>query len=83
MATAPGAAPHDNSSSGDATLCNFWSHLGNPAVNVPGGLDSAGLPLGLQFVGPTMSDEHLLAVGAWVQSVIGTLHAPDLATTIG
>ena len=37
-----------------------------------GGLDSSGMPLGLQFVGRTMSDEHLLAVGAWVQSVIGS-----------
>ncbi len=81
MATAPGAAPHDNSHSGDATLCTAWSHTGQPAISIPGGLDTAGMPLGLQFVSPTMTDEHLLAVGVWCQDVLGLLPAPDLATT--
>ncbi len=81
MATAPGAAPHDNSHSGDASLCTPWSHTGQPAISIPGGLDSAGMPLGLQFVSPTMTDERLLAVGAWCQDVLGLLPIPDLATT--
>lgn len=78
MATAPGAAPHDNTHSGDATLCTAWSHLGQPAISIPGGLDSAGMPLGLQLVSQIMSDERLLAVGAWCQDALGVLPAPDI-----
>nr|ART39810.1 J18 [uncultured bacterium] len=81
MATAPGAAPHDNSHSGDPTLCQPWSHLGQPAISIPGGIDSEGMPLGLQLVSQTMSDEKLLAIGVWCQEVLGLLPEPDLALT--
>jgi Asp-tRNA(Asn)/Glu-tRNA(Gln) amidotransferase A subunit family amidase len=78
MATAPGPAPRDLSSSGDWSLLTPWSHLGQPAVTIPGGLSPEGLPLGLQLVSPTMTDEKLLAVGAWCEDVLGLLPAPTL-----
>ncbi len=79
MATAPGPAPKDLASSGDWSLLTPWSHLGNPAISIPGGLSPEGMPLGLQLVSPTMTDEKLLAVGAWCEDVLGLLPAPMLA----
>ncbi|MCW2530391.1 MAG: amidase [Pseudonocardiales bacterium] len=77
-ATAPGAAPLDTAISGDPTLLTPWSTVGNPTTSIPGGLDSNGLPLGLQLISPRMSDEHLLATSAWCEDVIGRLPAPPM-----
>ena len=38
--------------------------LGLPALSIPCGLDSAGLPIGLQIVGPPFAEARLLRVGA-------------------
>jgi aspartyl-tRNA(Asn)/glutamyl-tRNA(Gln) amidotransferase subunit A len=78
-ATAPGAAPMDPSISGDASLLQPWSTLGNPTTNIPGGLDPAGLPLGLQLIAPRMTDEHLLSVSVWCEEVLGRLPVPAMA----
>lgn len=78
MATAPGPAPRDPSTSGDPSLLMPWSALGNPAINIPAGLSSDGRPLGLQFVAPNLADEHLLAVGAWCEEVLGRLPVPSI-----
>jgi aspartyl-tRNA(Asn)/glutamyl-tRNA(Gln) amidotransferase subunit A len=77
-ATAPGAAPMDPSTSGDPSLLQPWSTLGNPATNIPGGLAANGLPLGLQLIGPRMADEHLLATSVWCEDVIGRLPVPPM-----
>lgn len=78
MATAPEPAPRDLTTSGDQHLCNPWSKLGNPAISIPGGLAANGMPIGLQFVAPTLRDENLLATGAWCQDVLGLLPVPEL-----
>jgi Asp-tRNA(Asn)/Glu-tRNA(Gln) amidotransferase A subunit family amidase len=77
-ATAPGAAPFDTSISGDPTLLTPWSTLGNPTTSIPGGVDSNGMPLGLQLISPRMSDEHLLATSVWCEDVIGRLPVPAM-----
>jgi aspartyl-tRNA(Asn)/glutamyl-tRNA(Gln) amidotransferase subunit A len=78
VATAPGPAPKGLQSSGDWSLLLPWTHLGNPAVSIPGGLSPEGLPLGLQLVGPMLGDQRLLAVGSWCEDVIGRLGMPPL-----
>jgi aspartyl-tRNA(Asn)/glutamyl-tRNA(Gln) amidotransferase subunit A len=78
MGTAPDIPPKDLTSSGDWSLLVPWSHLGNPAVSIPGGLSPEGLPLGLQLVGPLLGDEGLLRTGAWCEAVIGRIPAPEL-----
>ncbi|KAM4693623.1 glutamyl-tRNA(Gln) amidotransferase subunit A, mitochondrial isoform 2-T2 [Discoglossus pictus] len=40
---------------------------GLPAVTVPAGLSSQGLPLGLQFIGHSFSEQHLLTVAKWFE----------------
>ena len=44
--------------------CNLTGH---PAISVPCGWTDAGLPLGLQFIGPWHSEDLLLRLGAWVE----------------
>ena len=39
-------------------------------MTVPGGVDSAGMPLGLQVVGRPGDDERLLAAATWVAQVL-------------
>ena len=48
--SAPGAAPHGLGSTGEPTFNRLWTLLGTPCLNVPGFVDSAGLPLGVQIV---------------------------------
>ncbi len=44
-----------------------WSMTGLPVAAVPAGLDSRGLPLGLQIVGPPSGEERVLAVAAEIE----------------
>jgi amidase len=47
-----------------------------PATAVPVGRTAAGLPVGLQIVGPYLEDRTTLAVGRWVTRVLGGFRAP-------
>ena len=42
---------------------------GNPALSVPCGVSSAGLPIGLQLVGPWHSEGRLLAIAAAIEAM--------------
>jgi aspartyl-tRNA(Asn)/glutamyl-tRNA(Gln) amidotransferase subunit A len=46
----------------------FVNYLGLPALAVPGGFDSRGLPVGLQLVGRPGSDALLLEIGVRLQA---------------
>jgi len=61
----------------------FWAGIANvtyqPAVSFPAGLAADGLPVGIQAVGPFMSDRTVLRFAALAEAVLGspltTLHA--------
>ncbi len=61
----------------------FWAGIANvtyqPAVSFPAGCATDGLPVGMQAVGPFMSDRTVLRFGALAETVLGcpltTLHA--------
>jgi aspartyl-tRNA(Asn)/glutamyl-tRNA(Gln) amidotransferase subunit A len=42
--------------------------VGLPGISVPGGLDSQGLPLGLQLIGRAFDEETLVRVGGVIES---------------
>lgn len=43
-------------------LVRGWNYLGEPAISIPCGQDSAGLPIGMQLVGAPFADAKLLQV---------------------
>ncbi|MDA8248292.1 MAG: amidase family protein [Rhodospirillales bacterium] len=52
---------------------------GHPAVCIPAGLDAAGMPFGLQIVGPRGGDAFVLAAAAALQAVLPQRPVPELA----
>jgi Asp-tRNA(Asn)/Glu-tRNA(Gln) amidotransferase A subunit family amidase len=68
--SAPGAAPAGLGSTGQPTFNKLWTLLGPPCVNVPGMVDSAGLPLGIQVVGRFARDQVALRAAAFVERAL-------------
>jgi Asp-tRNA(Asn)/Glu-tRNA(Gln) amidotransferase A subunit family amidase len=56
-----GPAPAGLENTGDPVMNLPWSHAGLPVMNLPSGLNEAGLPLGLQVTGRWSAEEALLA----------------------
>jgi aspartyl-tRNA(Asn)/glutamyl-tRNA(Gln) amidotransferase subunit A len=50
--------------------------VGLPGISVPGGLDSQGLPLGLQLIGRAFDEETLFRVGGVLESSAGFTARP-------
>jgi amidase len=50
-----------------------WNGAGLPAISLPVGATSTGLPIGVQVVGPAASDANLLGLAAAVEPVAGWL----------
>ena len=67
-----GAAPRGLDSTGDPVMNVPWTHAGMPAVNLPAGRNSSGLPLGLQVAARWWADEDLLA---WAESLEAALRS--------
>lgn len=67
---APGAAPAGIDSTGDPVMNLPWTQIGFPALNIPSGTNSSGLPLGLQVVARLGQDEHLLT---WAKDIEAAL----------
>lgn len=58
---APGPAPKGLDSTGNPVMNLPWTHAGLPTVNLPAGVNYAGLPMGLQVTARWGADEALLA----------------------
>lgn len=60
-------APGQLDTTGNPRFNSPWSFAGLPAVTIPCGLNRAGLPCGLQLVGPAFHDPLLLRVTQMVE----------------
>ncbi len=60
--SAPGEAPQSLETTGMATFSRIWTALHVPCITVPAGRGPRGLPLGVQLVGPRLTDPQLLGV---------------------
>ncbi len=56
-----------NAISGHVPWCPVWNATGQPAVSLPAGLSSAGLPLAVQLVGATDDEATLLSLSAQLE----------------
>jgi Asp-tRNA(Asn)/Glu-tRNA(Gln) amidotransferase A subunit family amidase len=68
--SAPGAAPLGLGSTGRPTFNRLWTLLGAPCVNVPGLVDRAGLPIGVQIVGRFARDRLALAAALFLERAL-------------
>ncbi len=68
--SATGAAPEGLASTGDPAMNLPWTHAGVPAVSIPAGLASNGLPLGVQIAARFGADEASLA---WAERLFEAL----------
>src|SRR5258708_6806422 len=59
--SAPGPAPEGINTTGNSIMNLPWTHAGLPAISLSAGQAENGLPLGLQCVGASAADEHVVA----------------------
>jgi len=67
---AGGPAPEGLTTRSDMLFQRMWTVLHLPAITLPGFRDEAGLPIGIQLVGPRNEDGSLLAVALWAEAVL-------------
>lgn len=68
--SAPGEAPAGLAYTGDPACNILWSALHAPAVTVPAGQGSSGLPLGIQIVARRGADALALSIARWLQAAM-------------
>lgn len=61
-----GPAPKGLDSTGDPVMNMLWSYTGMPAISLPLMQTEAGMPLGVQLVGPRHDDARLLRTANWL-----------------
>lgn len=66
-----GEAPASLETTGDGRANALWTFLGVPAVTIPAGRGTAGLPIGVQLVGRPNEDGRLLRTAAWLENALG------------
>ncbi len=72
--SAPGAAPKTLGSTGAPVFNRLWTLMGAPCINVPGLVDSVGLPLGVQVIGRFARDRTALEAALFVEQAIAGAH---------
>jgi amidase len=74
--SAPGEAPAGLASTGDPAMNRIWTLLGVPCLSLPGATGPAGMPVGVQLVGPAGGDGALVAAAAFVEERLRPTGAP-------
>lgn len=67
---APGEAPEGLDTTGDAVFNTTWTLLHVPCVAIPAGRGGRQLPVGVQLIGPRLSEARLLATARALAPII-------------
>ena len=59
--------------------CALSAHSGLPALSIPAGFTEDGLPIGLEMLGRTLADHHLVAMGYAFEQATDHRHEPASA----
>lgn len=79
MPAAPAPAPPlREGTTGDPVLCAPWTFGGFPAIALPSGLSSEGLPLAIQLVAGADQEAALLAAARWCEGRLAFTAEPPL-----
>ena len=73
---APAEAPEGLGATGDPIFCRLWTLLGTPSISLPVLSGPAGLPIGLQAIGPRDRDGDLLSAAAWIEGAFAERQPP-------
>lgn len=71
---APGEAPEGLDTTGDAIFNTTWTLLHVPCIAVPAGRGAKQLPVGIQLIGPRLSEPRLLAISRVLAPLIDIDH---------
>ena len=74
----PEVAPGDVSTTGNPMFQGPWTAIGFPAISIPSGIASNGMPIGMQIVGSPMDDLNLLQAAHEMETIIGFSDQPNL-----
>ena len=66
-APATGEAPQGLDFTGNPIFCSLWTFIGTPAIALPIGKSTNGLPLGIQLIGNYRDDEKLLNLAEFAE----------------
>lgn len=66
-APATGEAPRGLDFTGNPIFCSLWTFIGAPAIALPVGKSTNGLPLGIQLIGNYRDDEKLLNLAEFAE----------------
>jgi Asp-tRNA(Asn)/Glu-tRNA(Gln) amidotransferase A subunit family amidase len=75
-------APRGLSTTGSSVFNRPWTFSGFPAMSLPTGLDSNGLPFGMQMAAQPYKEKGLLDTAAWCERVLGFTAIPSEAAGI-
>ena len=64
------AGPPDTTTTGDPRWQAAITTAGLPAISLPSGITSDGLPLGIQVIGKPFDEKTLLSVASWIENII-------------
>jgi Asp-tRNA(Asn)/Glu-tRNA(Gln) amidotransferase A subunit family amidase len=73
--SAAGEAPKFGHGTGDPIFCTLWTLAGLPCVTLPLLVGDAGLPIGVQLIGPIERDDRLLRTASWMQHHLAAVAA--------
>ncbi len=75
----PSPAPRDRTTTGDPIFQGPWTSCGLPCITIPSGLNSDGMPLGIQLASASFAEARLLATAQWCEKALGvTLMPPGM-----
>lgn len=74
----PTPSPRDLTTTGDASFQAPWTTAGLPAISIPSGLATSGLPFGIQLMAAPFAEASLLSAASWCEGVLGVSLMPPV-----
>ncbi len=74
----PTPSPRDLTTTGDASFQAPWTTAGLPAISIPSGLATSGLPFGIQLVAAPFAEAPLLSTASWCEGLLGVSLMPPV-----